>query len=167
MKTFVITQSQRLASDDPGVQISTLLGSCVSCCLWDPTAKAGGMNHILIPPRETGGLEVGVNDMELLINDLLKLGASRMRLQAKLFGGAQMVRGLSDVGRANSDFALQFLERENITCVAKSLGGESARQILFHPASGNARQKVSRDVPQEQLAPLTPRPVERNAPELF
>ncbi|NNE52945.1 MAG: chemotaxis protein CheD [Sulfitobacter sp.] len=153
MTTLVITQSERLVSDDPELRISTLLGSCVACCLWDPVAAVGGMNHMLIPPRASGGHFCGVNDMELLINDLLKLGAARTRLHAKIFGGAQMVSGLSGIGRANSTFALKFLERENIVCVAQSLGGDSARQVLFHPTSGTARQRISREQPVEQIVP--------------
>lgn len=86
----------------------------------------------------------GVNAMELLINELLKLGARRDRLQAKVFGGAQMVRGLSDIGAANASFTLGFLEREGIACTARSLGGTAARQVVFSPVTGVVRQKITR-----------------------
>ena len=69
--------------------------------------------------------------MELLINDILKLGARRDRLTAKAFGGASMVEGLSDIGQANCDFTTDFLEREGISCQGKSLGGDYARHVMF------------------------------------
>jgi chemotaxis protein CheD len=143
----VITQGQRLVSDDPNLAISTLLGSCVACCLWDPVVRAGGMNHMLIAGRVTGETQAalaGVNELELLINDLLKLGAMRNRLKAKVFGGAQMVSGLSDIGASNAAFTLEFLERENIECQAQSLGGDSARNLVFWPCTGAVRQRMQR-----------------------
>lgn len=156
----VITQGQRLVSDDPNVAISTLLGSCVACCLWDPLVQAGGMNHMLIAGRVTGETQAalaGVNELELLINDLLKLGAMRNRLKAKVFGGAQMVSGLSDIGAANAAFTLEFLARENIECQAQSLGGDSARNLVFWPCTGAVRQRMQRmDVQPEPVVPPTP-----------
>lgn len=152
----VITQGQHLVSDHQEVSISTLLGSCVACCLWDPVVKAGGMNHMLIASRTISSAQsalVGVNEMELLINDLLKLGAQRHRLKAKVFGGAQMVSGLSEIGPANSAFTLEFLARENIECVAQSLGGQSARQLVFWPHSGAVRQRMQKTGPDQVVLP--------------
>jgi len=147
-ETIVITQGQHAVSADPEITISTVLGSCVACCLWDRISGLGGMNHMLLAQRQQNNLScdmAGVNAMELLINDLLKLGARRDRLQAKVFGGAQMVSGLSDIGAANASFTLGFLERESIPCTAQSLGGTAARQVRFWPASGIVRQKITRD----------------------
>jgi chemotaxis protein CheD len=146
--SIFITQGEYAISDDPDATISTLLGSCVACCLWDPTARVGGMNHMLITSRTERDAKcdaAGVHAMELLINDLLKSGAKRTRLQAKAFGGAQMVRGLSGIGAANCAFTLDYLERENIPCVSRSLGGDSARQLRFWPVLGAVRQKVVRE----------------------
>ncbi len=152
----VITQGHHSVSENPGVSISTLLGSCVACCLWDPVRKVGGMNHMLLTIRTTAPNatcdRAGVNAMELLINDLLKLGAVRARLQAKVFGGAQMVDGLSQIGLLNSAFALDFLARERIACIGKSLGGVSARQLVYWPTTGAARQKLTR-IPAADLPP--------------
>jgi chemotaxis protein CheD len=168
----VITQGQRMVSDDPNITISTLLGSCVACCLWDPVVQAGGMNHMLIAKRvinDTQSALAGVNEMELLINDLQKLGAIRERLQAKVFGGARMVSGLSDIGPANCAFTLEFLARENINCVAQSLGGETARQLLFRPSNGTVRQRIQRaDVlPAPVLIPTPQTEPEGNGLELL
>ena len=108
----------------------------------------------------------GINAMELLINDILKLGARRDRLRAKAFGGARMVAGLSDIGRANCDFTTDFLEREGISCQGKSLGGDYARHVMFWPASGRVLQKVRADD-----APVDEKPMQNlasgNGLELF
>ncbi|KIN61101.1 putative chemoreceptor glutamine deamidase CheD [Sulfitobacter noctilucae] len=164
----VITQGEHYVSADPQATISTLLGSCVACCLWDPLAAVGGMNHILLATTSRNAARcdlVGVNAMELLINDLLKLGARRDRLKAKLFGGAQMINGLSEIGPANCAFATGFLEQESIPCVSQSLGGEFARQIIFTPSSGAVRAKTTRGRPAE--APPRPAPAIGNDLELF
>ena len=165
---YVITQGEFCTSDDPNATIFTLLGSCVACCLWDPVAKVGGMNHILLAqgPGATGDRPnlAGLNAMELLINGLLKLGAQRRRLQAKAFGGAQMVSGLSDIGPENAGFLMQFLMRERIVCVSESLGGTSARQVIFHPTTGEARVKMDTT---SKVAPVQPQADTGNDLELF
>ncbi|APE43500.1 chemotaxis protein CheD [Sulfitobacter alexandrii] len=144
-KTTVITQGEHAVSGAEDAVISTLLGSCVSCCLHDPVARIGGMNHILIATNAKSSTRYdpeGLYAMELLINDMLKLGAQKMRMQAKVFGGAKMVSGLSEIGRANVTFVLDFLESENIPCLSRSVGGDAARHVVYLPASGVARQKT-------------------------
>ena len=136
-----VVQGQYYVSDDPSTVLTTVLGSCVTACMRDPVAGVGGMNHFLLPgDRNSDGLRYGVNAMELLINGLLRRGASRGRLEAKLFGGARVVRGLSDVGRQNASFAQRYLDDEHIINLGGSLGGEQARRIQFWPASGRVRQ---------------------------
>ena len=167
-KTY-ITQGERAVSSDPNEAITTILGSCVSCCLWDPVAKVGGMNHMLLTvSTSSNGVcnLAGINAMELLINDVLKLGGSRSRLHAKAFGGARMVAGLSDVGQKNIDFTLEFLKKEDIFCETHSLGGDHARHIMFWPATGRAMQKVRKDeVIEEKVVPVAS--VAGNGLELF
>lgn len=165
----VITQGEQCISADAEATIVTLLGSCVACCLWDPIAKVGGMNHILLA-RSAGRAGAtpdlaGVNAMELLINGLLKLGADRKRLQAKAFGGAQMVSGLSDIGPQNAAFLKQFLTQEGIACISESLGGSAARQIVFQPTTGGVRLKMDKAVVVEPVA--VPQPAAGNDLELF
>ena len=138
-----IIQGEFRVSDDPDAVITTLLGSCVAACLYDPVMRVGGMNHFLLPGNEAGSPAVaryGVHLMELLVNGLLKKGASRERLQAKLFGGARTLQALGDIGDANGRFAKQFLEREGIAHVGGSLGGQVGRRVQFWPVSGRARQ---------------------------
>lgn len=160
VRSQVITQGEFSVSADPQATISTLLGSCVACCVWDPLAAVGGMNHILLASTSRNDVKcdrLGVNAMELLINELLKLGARRERLLAKAFGGAQMINGLSDIGPANCAFATEYLARENIKCIAKSLGGTAARQVVFTPFTGAVRVKVRGIAAPEpiQTAPRT------------
>lgn len=167
-KQFHITQGQFKASADPDATIATLLGSCVACCLWDPVAGVGGMNHILLATtsRNNASCDIaGVNAMELLINDMLKLGAYRNRLQAKMFGGAQMINGLSEIGPANCAFATSFLEMEGIPCISSALGGSSARNVVFTPSTGAARVKTQRETVPEPVAPV--KEVKGNDLELF
>ena len=138
-----VVQGQYAVVSEEGTVLSTILGSCVAACLRDPVARVGGMNHFLLPGDEdeqSESLKYGVNSMELLINGLLRLGASRGRLEAKLFGGAQVVRNLSDIGAKNAEFALRFLKAEGIACVGQSMGGDRARRVRYWPDSGRASQ---------------------------
>ena len=136
-----VIQGQFVVSEDPDVVLTTILGSCVSACLMDADAGVGGMNHFLLPGGQDGdGMRYGVNAMELLINAMLRHGARRERLEAKLFGGARLFDGLTDVGDQNAVFAQGFLADERIRHVGGSLGGVHARRIQFWPVGGRARQ---------------------------
>jgi chemotaxis protein CheD len=143
-----IVQGEQHVDSDPHVVLTTILGSCVAACLWDAQAGIGGMNHFLLPGNvgnaKPGGnapsMRYGVHLMELLVNALLRTGAQRSRLQAKLFGGACMIRGLTDVGAMNASFAERFLQAEGISVVGGSLRGTSGRRIQFWPTTGRARQ---------------------------
>jgi chemotaxis protein CheD len=135
--------------------ITTLLGSCVSACLWDPYRGIGGMNHVLFTDTHTRAAEMfghGVNGMELLINGLQRRGVDRRCLQAKVFGGAVMIDGLSDAGLRNGQFVIDFLAREGIEHVGGDLGGHRARRLEFWPGTGRARIKLV-----DEVAPLAPR----------
>ena len=155
-----IVQGEYHVSGDKVLSISTLLGSCVAACISDPVAQVGGMNHFLLPGDEAASPLVarhGVHLMELLINGLLKKGAARDRLEAKLFGGARTMQGLGDIGATNARFAQDFLKREGITITGGSLGGETGRRIQFWPASGRVRQKLVRATEETRHAnPVLP-----------
>jgi len=145
-RTIHVVQGEyKIVGDDDAV-LSTILGSCVATCLHDPVARVGGMNHFLLPgdanSTAADGMKYGVNAMELLINGLLQRGASRARLQAKLFGGAHVMQGLSDIGEKNGAFARKFLQTEGIQIVSASLGGDRARRVRYWPATGRASQLV-------------------------
>jgi chemotaxis protein CheD len=155
-----IVQGEYHVSGDRALSITTLLGSCVAACIHDPAAAVGGMNHFLLPGDEAASPLVarhGVHLMELLINGLLKKGASRHRLEAKLFGGARTMQGLGEIGITNARFAQEFLKREGIAVTGGSLGGETGRRIQFWPASGRVMQKLVRAVEEKPLAnPILP-----------
>ncbi len=141
-RTNIVQGEQRLTAD-PNEVVTTLLGSCVAACMRDPIAGVGGLNHFLLPGdvrRRDESLRHGVHAMELLVNGLLCAGARRDRLECKLFGGANLMRGLTDVGAMNAAFATEFLRREGIANVGGSLGGDRGRRIQFWPVSGRARQ---------------------------
>lgn len=141
-----VVQGEFHVTGDPDVVLTTILGSCVAACLRDPLAKVGGMNHFLLPGNSqeavTGAdtVRYGVHAMELLVNGLLREGARRERLEAKLFGGARMLEGLTDIGTQNAEFAKYFLQRERIPFTGGSLQGDRGRRVQFWPASGRARQ---------------------------
>ncbi|MEM5475658.1 chemotaxis protein CheD [Pacificibacter sp. AS14] len=156
-KSIYISQGEFAVDSSPEVTISTILGSCIAACIWDPVAKIGGMNHFLLPdgPKNSDGAfsSFGANAMELLINTLTRSGAQKNRLRAKVFGGAEMYRGLTDAGDRNGEFVLKYLKLENIPCDAQSLGGSQARRVEFNPASGRARQKLVEDARIEETVP--------------
>jgi len=152
-----VVQGERFVTDDPEVVLTTILGSCVAACLRDPLAGVGGMNHFLLPGdngQRSGGesMRYGVHAMELLVNDLLARGARRDRLEAKLFGGARLIEGLTDVGALNAEFAEDFLRREGVSNTGGSLRGEHGRRIQFWPVTGRARQVLLGQETQAVLA---------------
>jgi len=156
-KSINVIQGDFSVSDDEGVMLTTVLGSCVATCLYDPVAKIGGMNHFLLPgsrSRTTESQSYGLNAMELLINTMLKQGAKRNRFQAKLFGGGRMMQAFSDIGEQNAAFATEFLMCEGIPCISKSLGGDAARRVRFWPTTGRAQLRVLSDKVSETKIPI-------------
>jgi chemotaxis protein CheD len=148
-----VVQGEQHVESDPNAMLTTILGSCIAACMWDQVRGIGGMNHFLLPgeenqtsePGSTGSsARYGVHAMELLVNALLRRGARRESLQAKLFGGGRMIRGLTDIGEMNATFAERFLKAEGIPVAGGSLRGNQGRRIQFWPASGRARQVLLR-----------------------
>lgn len=172
-KTVHVIQGKLHASNDAAEVLTTVLGSCVAACLHDPQARVGGMNHFLLPGDLSGatpGESYGVNAMELLINNLLKMGAQRDQLVAKVFGAANMLGSSSPVGVKNAKFIREFLGNEGIPIVAESLGGNQARRIRFWPVEGTARQKLMEEAPVtlvEEVPAAPPAPAAEAEIELF
>lgn len=139
-----LIQGQHHVSSDPRVVISTTLGSCIACCMYDPVNRVGGMNHFLLPHGESAAgpnaVRYGAHAMELLINGLLRAGALKGDLVAKLFGGGRISDYLADVGGENATFAEHYLRHEGITLLPGSVRGRGARKLQFWPATGRARQ---------------------------
>lgn len=146
---FAVTNRADLA-------IATVLGSCVSACICDPLAAIGGLNHFLLPVSSAGagsGTRYGVHAMEMLINEILKNGGERGRLEAKLFGGANILSLSSSdpVGEKNQAFALEFLRREGIPVIASDLGGRVSRRVYFRPGANKVLVAVPDHLEVEQV----------------
>ena len=130
---------------DEDIAIMTTLGSCIAACLWDRERKVGGMNHFMLP--DGSGLgdsgRYGSYAMELLINELIKRGASRTTMEAKVFGGGAVISGMTsiNVGERNTQFVLEYLKTERIAVVSKDVLDIYPRKVCFLPASGRAMVK--------------------------
>ncbi len=164
-----VIQGEFAISRDPACVMTTVLGSCISVCLHDAVTGIGGMNHFLLPKRdgEAGNNErFGAFSMELLINALLKDGASKDRMVAKIFGGASMTKFKQNIGGKNIEFAHDFLSDEGIKIIAESCGGFEARKVRFYPVTGKAQQfLVPGDV--EKIAPVSPVPAPKPANDIM
>ena len=155
-------QGSLIATGEDNVVLTTILGSCVATCLFDPKSRLGGMNHFLLPDGgagDTGNNRYGVHAMELLINDLIKKGAQKNRMIAKVFGGADMIGNDRAVGIRNVEFALAFLKDEGVPCASQSVGGKQARRVRFWPQTGQARLKfIENDQRLFQASKPAPKP---------
>ena len=132
------------------IALVTVLGSCVSACIRDARTRVGGMNHFMLPDGGDSRTDplgsparYGIHAMEMLVNELLKSGARRADLQAKVFGGGAVMPGLasSQVGERNAAFVLSYLKNENIPVLASDLLDVFPRKLYFWPRSGQARVK--------------------------
>lgn len=162
-KLVYVVQGTYYVSANPGATLSTVLGSCISVCLLDPIAAIGGMNHFLLPHgkgADSGHIRFGVNAMEKLINELLKSGASRSNLEAKIFGGARMSATLGDIGKQNETFAKSFLANEGIPISSESVGGTLARRVILRPATGQVKLLFVQndEVVPNEVPPTLPSP---------
>jgi len=166
MERVSIVQGEHAVVATPNVVISTVLGSCVAVCLQDNVARVGGMNHFLLGEpspdhriQDRNLSSYGVHAMELLINEMMKLGAARERLRAHLYGGANMIAGLGSIGTSNGAFARRFVETEGIAIAHVDLGGTHARRVEFQPYEGRSRcNRVAH-------APLVAAPAPRARPD--
>lgn len=120
--------------------ITTILGSCVAACIRDPVARVGGLNHFLLPEKPDSiisqATRYGSHAMETLINEIIKKGGHRERLEVKVFGGANIFNHMHPVGTNNVEFVLNYLKKENFKIVSSDLGGSKARRIFYFPFSG-------------------------------
>ncbi|MCS6897270.1 MAG: hypothetical protein NZM29_04795 [Nitrospira sp.] len=128
--------------------VYTVLGSCVSACIRDPIAGVGGMNHFMLPePKGSAddawgeSTRYGSFAMESLINEILKRGGMRNRLEIKLFGGGRIYEGGIDVGARNAEWALHFLKMEGLSAVKTDLGDVFPRKIYYFTDSGRVLLK--------------------------
>ncbi len=163
LKRFDVQPGERFVSKDPAL-IVTLLGSCVAACLYDETAKVAGINHFLLaapryakamPLSQTDAGRYGINAMELLINDMVHLGADRRRLKAKVFGGATVIGKATDnflcVHEVNQRFIREYISTERIPLVSEDLGGDRGRVVYFHT---DTYKVLRRFIPRSELGSI-------------
>ena len=130
--------------------ITTVLGSCIAVCLWDPRLKVGGMNHYKLPLWNGDGLpspKFGNIAIIKLIEKMLEMGSSKRDLKAKVFGGGAVIRsssGFLNVGERNIELAKELLAQERIPIVASDVGGEQSRKILFNTWDGSILMKKAK-----------------------
>lgn len=157
------------------VQLTTVLGSCIAACLFDPIAKVGGMNHFLLAePSKSGNAQDQIDEhyglflMELLVNKMMKAGALKSRMKGHLYGGANLHRQMRAIGTANAEFAERFLNAEGIEIRHKDVGGNCARRVDFLAAQGKARCRHVVETAIPKIAPLPiGRPAQSGEVELF
>jgi chemotaxis protein CheD len=145
---------------DEDILVMTTLGSCIAACLWDREKRVGGMNHFLLPDAGSGagggadGGRYGSFAMDLLIGELVKRGATRATMEAKIFGGGAVISGMNsiNVGERNTAFVLDYLRTERITVVSKDVMDIYPRKVCFLPASGKAMVKRLASANTEALA---------------
>ena len=128
--------------------LTTVLGSCVAACLHDPDAGVAGMNHFMLPAeaadeaprRHADAMRYGEYAMDVLLRELVRLGARRERLRAKVFGGGAVLSNMTtlNIGERNADFVLRYLREQGIAVAAQDLRGPHARRVCFLPATGKA-----------------------------
>ncbi|MBI5165518.1 MAG: chemoreceptor glutamine deamidase CheD [Magnetospirillum sp.] len=142
--------------------IVTVLGSCVSACVWDPALKIGGLNHFMLPDSGSDvpvdkAMRYGNFAMEELINDLIRRGARRQSLEIKVFGGGNVLSSMGNssmpIGDRNAEFVRRYLREENLALAAEDLGGIHPRRIHFFPRLGKViRLFLKKDVERAVLS---------------
>lgn len=146
---------------DKDMLIVTVLGSCVSACIRDPQLGLGGMNHFMLPDAGSdagsqGGVSMryGNYAMDVLIEDLLAAGAREDRLEAKVFGGGNVVRGFGqiNVGERNAQFVLEYLRQRRIPVLAEDLNDVHPRKVYFFPRTGKVFVRKIRELRNDTLA---------------
>ncbi len=162
-QTITVLEPGEYYATDKQEILYTLVGSCIAACVYDLDRRIAGMNHFMLPgivdPRNILRSEVGrygMFAMELLIGELVKLGAERKRFKAKIFGGGNTLgsgHSVANVAQANIDFARKFLELEGIPIAAEDMGGHGGRKILFFADTGKVL--MQRVASPTAIAPLT------------
>ncbi len=128
--------------------ITTVLGSCISVCIYDPVLRIGGMNHFMLPSSNNNNMDLlsesfryGDVAMERLVNDILRNGGDKDRLVFKAFGGGQIIRHMTAIGQRNISFLHKFMTMEGFKLKASDLGGPHPRKVLFFPQDGTVKLK--------------------------
>jgi len=157
--TAKILPGEYYVTTQRGEAVATTLGSCVSACIRDKVFGIGGMNHFMLPVKSEhasddwmdSATRYGSYAMEHLINDILKNGGNRKNLEVKLTGGGRIMANMSDVGARNIDFAIEYLQTENLDVIVQDLGDIYPRKVVYYPETGRLRVKKLRTLHNETL----------------
>lgn len=138
-------------SGEPSEMLVTVLGSCVAACIRDPETGIGGMNHFMLPMGDSSSwrtsnaaMRYGNHAMEVLINDIMKMGCPRQNLEIKLFGGGNVLGQGGNIGHQNADFAEEYLRNEGFIIKGADLRGNHARRIHYYPSTGKVDRLLMR-----------------------
>lgn len=145
-----------------GEMIVTVLGSCISACIRDVQLGVGGMNHFMLPQKgahstdnwgeaANSALRYGNWAMEYLINEILKLGGTRRNLEIKVFGGANVLTNMTDIGERNIDFIRKYVYQENFEIKAQDVGDIYPRKVLYFPDTGAVKIRKLRETANNTL----------------
>jgi chemotaxis protein CheD len=146
-----------------GEMVVTVLGSCIAACIRDRVRGIGGMNHFMLPEQNeyssdvwggnpgTAASRYGNWAMEFLINEILKRGGRRENLEAKLFGGGQMIASMTDIGQRNILFAYNYLANEGLKVIASDVGDIYARKVLYFPDTGAVKVRRIKEMKNDTL----------------
>ncbi len=140
---FFLVPSALIASEKD-LHVTTVLGSCVAVCLYDPIHKVGGINHYMMPLWNGDGLatpKFGNIAIPKLVEEVKRKGAKPYQLQAKIFGGANQSNSSFNIGEKNIHVARQMLEELKIAIVASHTGGHKGRRIVFSTGTGKVQMK--------------------------
>jgi chemotaxis protein CheD len=147
LKEYTVFPGQYMITSVPAL-VSTVLGSCISVCLWDKSAGIGGMNHYLLPgteDQEPGNMNRGNTAIQLLVRSMLNRSATIENLEAKVFGGCNSLykeNNLYKVGERNAAIAFETLKELNIRVSAQHVGGSYGRKIIFNTGTGKVKMKL-------------------------
>lgn len=136
---FYVTREQE--------RIETVLGSCISACVRDPLAGVGGMNHFMLPVEKNSARDVALSDanrygnyaMENMVNELLRVGAKRERLEFKIFGGGRIMSSMTNIGWYNIGFVFDYISTEGFKVVSQDIGDVYPRKVMYYPLTGRVR----------------------------
>ncbi len=145
---------------DKDIVLVTVLGSCVAACIRDTRAGVGGMNHFMLPRSERDpanpvsmSARYGTYAMEILINQLIKMGAQRTSMEAKVFGGGNVLRGFTsnNIGESNANFVMEYLHNEGVRVAAEDMLGVHPRKIYYFPRTGKVLVKKIRELHNDTI----------------
>ena len=148
-ETKFIQQGDLIVSNDKNLEIITVLGSCVSVCLYDKILKIGGMNHFFLPYCINNcnlQNKYGEYAIPNLIKGMLKLGSDKKDIIAKIYGGAKVIKSSQDIGQKNIDIAKQILSKYDIPILSENINGTFGRKIFFSIDSGNIRVEKTKEM---------------------